>query len=283
MLKKGEDSCQKFISLVLKDPEVQDTFPMLKDLDWASLDSPLPPVPERTSMPGQGPRLNYLPRSARAPMKYSREMEDARARRGANRSSPAEPPRGGESPEHREGSCHRARGGRARGGRARRGRARGGRARRGPILEVEETFSRLEELDWTLFDSKPEPERTSMPGQGPRPERRDRPGLGGHRAPGSSTKENRFTIPQRMSYWSVVTEQQQNRTFTMQQNLDDFQRSDFETKSIVCLAPRTEKPLAERARSTGREVVTVVLEAAPVETAPAEAAAASWRQYRQDV
>ena len=34
--------------------------------------------------------------------------------------------------------------------------------------EVEETFPRLEGLDWTLLDSKPEPERTSMPGQGPR-------------------------------------------------------------------------------------------------------------------
>ncbi|CAL8298374.1 unnamed protein product [Arctogadus glacialis] len=48
--------CHKFISLVLKAPEVQETFPRLKDLDWASLDSPLPPVPERTSLPGQGPR-----------------------------------------------------------------------------------------------------------------------------------------------------------------------------------------------------------------------------------
>ncbi|XP_056446619.1 uncharacterized protein LOC130382754 [Gadus chalcogrammus] len=56
LMQKGEDCCQKFISLVLKNPEVQETFPRLKDLDWASLDSPPPPVPERTSMPGQGPR-----------------------------------------------------------------------------------------------------------------------------------------------------------------------------------------------------------------------------------
>ncbi|CAL8298366.1 unnamed protein product [Arctogadus glacialis] len=59
LMQKGEDRCQKFISLVLKDPEVQETFPMLEDLDWASLDSPPPPVPERTSMPGQGPRPEW--------------------------------------------------------------------------------------------------------------------------------------------------------------------------------------------------------------------------------
>ncbi|CAL8303230.1 unnamed protein product [Boreogadus saida] len=64
-------------------------------------------------------------------------------------------------------------------------------------FEVEETFPRLEGLDWTLLDSKPEPERTSLPGQGPRPERRDGPGFGGHWAPGSSTMENHFTTPQR--------------------------------------------------------------------------------------
>ena len=43
LLQKGEDSCQKFISLVLKDPVVQETYPRLEAMDWASLDSPPPP------------------------------------------------------------------------------------------------------------------------------------------------------------------------------------------------------------------------------------------------
>ncbi|CAL8303215.1 unnamed protein product [Boreogadus saida] len=185
-MQKGEDRCQKFNSLVLKDPEVQETFPRLEDLDWASLDSPPPPVPERTSMPCQGPRPERRDGPGfgghRGPGSSPREIDFT---------TPQLPYRNTlryEERSKRENflivvpfqtiACQQF---------------------VSEVLKtpkVEETFPRLEELNWTLLDSNPEPERTSMPGQGPRPERRDGPGdrFGGHWAPGSPTTGNYYNI-----------------------------------------------------------------------------------------
>ena len=57
LLNKGEKACQKFVCEVLKNSEVEKTFPRLEELDWTSLDSK--PEPEGTPIPDEDPRYPH--------------------------------------------------------------------------------------------------------------------------------------------------------------------------------------------------------------------------------